>query len=161
YLGTLGAPPAAAPMAKAPSAPLPSGPSAQDLLNAAGDTENWLYASHDYLGQRYSKLAQIDAANAKTLRAACIYRSNVSGSFQSSPLVYKGVMYFTVDNITIAIDAATCREKWTATWEMKATPLSKTNRGVAIKDGRLVRGTPDGFLIALNMADGSTLWSQK
>jgi alcohol dehydrogenase (cytochrome c) len=32
---------------------------------------------------------------------------------------------------------------------------------VALKDGRLVRGTPDGYLIALNMANGTLLWSQK
>jgi alcohol dehydrogenase (cytochrome c) len=70
-------------------------------------------------------------------------------------------LYFTIDNVTVAIDAATCREKWTNTWELKATPLSKANRGVALADGRLVRGTPDGFLIALNMADGSLVWSQK
>jgi alcohol dehydrogenase (cytochrome c) len=161
YLGTLGSPPTPPSATKSSATPLPIGPTAQELLHADSDTENWLYASRDFLGQRYSKLAQINAANAKSLRATCIYRANVSGSFQSSPLVYKGILYFTVDNVTVAIDAATCREKWTSTWEMKATPLSKTNRGVAIQDGRVVRGTPDGFLIALNMADGSVLWSQK
>ena len=161
YLGTLGAPPAAAPQAPVADVPLPAGPSTDELLHAAADTKGWLYASKDYLGQRYVALDQITAANAATLRAACIYRANVAGSFQSSPLVYAGVMYFTVDNVTIAIDAATCRERWTHTWEMKSAPLSKTNRGVALKDGRLVRGTPDGFLIALNMASGKLLWSQK
>jgi alcohol dehydrogenase (cytochrome c) len=44
---------------------------------------------------------------------------------------------------------------------MKVGALSKANRGVALKDGRLVRGTPDGYLIALNMADGMLLWSRK
>ena len=39
--------------------------------------------------------------------------------------------------------------------------LSPANRGVAIKDGHLVRGTADGYLIALNMADGTLLWSRK
>lgn len=165
YLATLAGPPAsaaaaAAPAQKAPT-PLPSGPTNDELLKAASDTQGWLYASKDYAGQRYVALNQINAANAHSLRAACIYRSNTTGSFQSSPLVYKGTMYFTIDNVTIAIDAATCREKWTNTWEMKATPLSKSNRGGAIADGRFVRGTPDGWLIALNMADGSIVWSQK
>lgn len=161
YLGTLaGAPVAAAPPAP-PPAPLPAGPTAEELRHSAADTQGWLYASKDFAGQRYVALNQINAGNAHSLRAACIYRANASGSLQSSPLVYKGVLYFTIDNATVAIDAATCREKWTATWEMKATPLSKTNRGVAIADGRLVRGTPDGYLIALNMANGAVLWSQK
>ena len=34
------------------------------------------------------------------------------------------------------------------------------NRGVAIKDGRLVRGTTDGYLIALNARTGALLWER-
>ena len=34
-------------------------------------------------------------------------------------------------------------------------------RGVAIKDGRLVRGTPDGYLVSLNAADGTLLWARR
>jgi hypothetical protein len=30
-----------------------------------------------------------------------------------------------------------------------------------LEDGRVVRGTADGYLIALNMANGTLLWSQK
>ena len=163
YLATLAGAPASAATPPAPKAPtpLPAGPTSAELFHAASDTQGWLYASKDYAGQRYVALNQITEANAHSLRATCIYRSNTTGSFQSSPLVYKGVMYFTVDNVTIAIDAATCREKWTHTWELKATPLSKANRGGAIADGRFVRGTPDGWLIALNMTDGSLVWSQQ
>ena len=61
----------------------------------------------------------------------------------------------------MAIDAATCRDEWTYNWELKGAVLSPTNRGVAMKDGRLVRGTADGYLIALDMAKGTLLWSQK
>jgi alcohol dehydrogenase (cytochrome c) len=165
YLGTLAATPAQTAAAAAkpapPPVPLPVGPSSDELLHAATDTQGWLYASKDYEGQRYVALNQINTGNAHSLRAACIYRSNTTGSLQTSPLVYKGVLYFTIDNVTVAIDATTCRERWTQTWDMKATPLSKSNRGVAIKDGRLVRGTPDGYLIALNMTNGALLWSQK
>ena len=164
YLATLGAPAASAPAAaetpKTPT-PLPAGPSAEELLKSANDTQGWLYASKDYSGQRFVALDQINAANAQTLRAACIYRAATTGSFQSSPLVYKGTMYFTLDHVTIAIDAASCREKWVNTWKMEGSPLSKANRGGAIADGRFVRGTPDGYLIALNMADGSLVWKQK
>src|SRR3981081_3540964 len=157
YLATLAGPPVAAASATLPPkppTPLLAGPASEELLHAATDTQGWLYASKDYAGQRFVALNQITAANAHQLRAACIYRSNTTGSLQASPLVYKGIMYFTVDNVTVAIDAASCREKWTNTWQLKATPLSKANRGVALADGRLVRGTPDGYLIALNMADG-------
>ncbi|MGH8121762.1 MAG: PQQ-binding-like beta-propeller repeat protein [Rudaea sp.] len=161
YLATLAGTAAATAAVAPPPAPLPAGPTSDELLHSATDTQGWLYASKDYTGGRYVALSQINASNAHALRAACIYRSSTTGSLQSSPLVYKGILYFTVDNVTVAIDATTCREKWTNTWDLKTTPLSKSNRGVAIANGRLVRGTPDGYLIALNMANGALLWSQK
>jgi alcohol dehydrogenase (cytochrome c) len=166
YLETLGrasAAAAAAPAATAQAAGTPStqGPTQDELLRAAQDKQNWLYASKDYTGQRFVELAQITPKNAGQLRAACIYRSNVAGATQTNPLVYKGVMYLTIDKATVAIDATTCREKWTYNWEQKGAILSPANRGVALKDGRLVRGTADGYLIALDMAKGTLLWSQK
>src|SRR5271165_1016242 len=162
YLESLGRTAAAVASAPATHADLLSqGPTQDELLRAAADKQNWLYASKDYTGSRFVDIAQITPRNAGALRAACIYRSNVAGSFQTSPLVYKGVMYITSDRATMAIDAANCREKWTYNWELKGSVLSPTNRGVAIKDGRIVRGTADGYLIALDMANGTLLWSQK
>jgi alcohol dehydrogenase (cytochrome c) len=35
------------------------------------------------------------------------------------------------------------------------------NRGVAIKDGRLVRGTSDGYLLQLNAQTGELVWARK
>ena len=162
YLETLGRTTAAVASAPATHAELlGQGPTQDELLHAARDKQNWLYASKDYTGARFVDLAQITPKNAGQLRAACIYRSNVAGSFQTNPLVYKGVMYLTIDRATVAIDATTCRERWTYNWELKGAVLSPTNRGVAMKDGRLVRGTADGYLIALDMAKGTLLWSQK
>src|ERR1700720_4445550 len=166
YLETLGRASAAAASAPAASAPATGAPSAQgptqaELLHAAQDKQNWLYASKDYNGTRFVELAQITPKNAGQLRAACIYRSNTAGSTQTNPLVYQGVMYLTIDKATVAIDAATCRERWTYNWEQKGSVISPANRGVALKDGRLVRGTADGYLIALDMAKGTLLWSQK
>src|SRR6266851_2051492 len=164
YLATLGV--AAAANAPATSAapanmPLGEGPTQEELLHAAGDTQNWLYASKDYTGQRFVDLDQINASNAASLRAVCIYRSNNAGATQTNPLVYKGVMYLTIDKQIVAIDAATCRERWTYNWQTKDQVLSATNRGVALKDGRVVRGTADGYLIAVDMDKGTLLWSQK
>ena len=166
YLKTLGQASAAAatpPAAATAAAGTPSaqGPTQDELLHAAQDKQNWLYASKDYNGTRFVELAQITPKNAGQLRAACIYRSNTAGATQTNPLVYKGVMYLTIDKATVAIDAATCRERWTYNWQEKGSIISPANRGVALKDGRLVRGTADGYLIALDMAKGTLLWSQK
>ena len=137
-----------------------TGPTQAELDGAAAATDAWLYASHDYAGTRFVDLNQITPANAKNLRPVCLYRSEQSASVQTSPLVYGGVMYLTFGRATVAIDAKTCRERWTYIWQPKGQEISPANRGAAIKDGKLVRGTADGYLIALDMADGSLLWSQ-
>ena len=145
-----------------PTARLPvSGPSSEELLHAATDPRNWLYASKDYQGQRYVTSTQITVANAGRLRPFCVYRSGIMASMQSSPLVYDGIMYLTMNEVTVAIDAVTCQRRWAYTWALRDGALSKVNRGAALADGRLIRGTPDGYLIALNMSDGSLMWSKK
>jgi alcohol dehydrogenase (cytochrome c) len=161
YLETLGRAAPTSASAPAASAPLAQGPTQDELLRAAQDNQDWLYASKDYAGQRFVDLSQITPKNAAQLRAACIYRSNNAGPTQSNLLVYKGVMYLTVDKAIVAIDATTCRERWTYNWDGKGAVLSPANRGVALKDGRAVRGTSDGYLIAVDMAKGTLLWSRK
>jgi alcohol dehydrogenase (cytochrome c) len=143
-----------------PVLPKITGPSQAELDGAASATDGWLYASHDYAGTRFVDLKQIAPANARNLRPVCLYRSEQTAPVQTSPLVYQGVMYLTFGRATVAIDAGTCRERWTYIWQPKGQEISPTNRGAAIKDGKLVRGTADGYLIALDMADGSLLWSQ-
>ena len=164
YLSTI-APIAAAKPEPAPagasSTPSGHGPTQKELLAAASNNGSWLYATKDYTGQRFVPLTQINRRNAASLRAACIYRSNTAGSTQTNPLVYEGVMYLTIDQSIVAIDATNCRERWTYTWKTRDHVLSPTNRGVALKDGRVIRGTSDGYLIAVDKDKGTLLWSQK
>ena len=134
-----------------------TGPTQDELNGAESATDTWLYASHDYAGSRFVDLKEITPANAKNMRPVCLYRSEQPASVQTSPLVYGGVMYLTFGRATVAIDAKTCRERWTYIWQPKGQEISPANRGAAIKDGKLVRGTADGYLIALDMADGSLL----
>lgn len=160
FLATLGRSSAAA-AAPAARVAAGAGPTQDELLHAASDNESWLYAGKDYQGQRYVGLDQITPANAASLRPVCLYRSTDAGATQSALLVYQGIMYLTIDATTVAIDAGTCRERWSYKWPIKDHVLSPANRGVAIKEGRIVRGTADGYLIALDAAGGALLWSRK
>jgi alcohol dehydrogenase (cytochrome c) len=137
------------------------GPSGDELLRAAETGTNWLYHTRDYRGTRYSPLAQIDKKNVANLVTQCIYQLGVEAPFQTGPLVYDGTMYLTGVHATIAIDAATCRTRWRHEWQpLDREPWSR-NRGVAIKDGYVVRGTADGYLLALDSADGKLLWARQ
>jgi alcohol dehydrogenase (cytochrome c) len=135
------------------------GPAQQELTDASNPA-NWLYATGSYVGTRYSPLAQINRQNVGGLTVACLYQMGSTETFHTNPIVRDGVMYLTTARITTAIDAATCRPRWTHRWEPKDTELWAMNRGVAIKDGYVLRGTPDGYLVALDAADGHLLWAR-
>src|SRR5262249_53786727 len=127
------------------TAPKAAGPSHQDLL-AATRGRDWLMHEHAYSGTRYSPLTQITSANASRLRVACIYQVGETGNFQTGPIVDRGTMYLTAAYATIAIDATTCRPKWRHVWSTMAPDRPFNNRGVAVKDGRVIRASSDGYL---------------
>ena len=136
--------------------PLGHGPTQKELDSP--DPADWLYHTGNYAGTRYSALAQISAANVRRLGVACAYQLGVIEPFYAGPIVYHGVMYLTTASVTVALDAATCHQRWRYTWKPKGKGLWPFNRGVAIKNGYVVRGTPDGYLLALDAADGKRLY---
>jgi alcohol dehydrogenase (cytochrome c) len=119
--------------------------------------------THDYSGARYAPLAQIDSSNAKRLQVACAFQVGELANFQTGPIVYQGTMYVTTPRSTIVLNASNCRPKWRQSWEPKTIePFGPhANRGVAIKDGRIVRGTLDGCLLELNAQTGELIWARK
>lgn len=136
-------------------------PTQAELDTADRDGRDWLYATHDYSGQRYSPLAEITPRRAPTLRPVCAYQVGDPGTFQTNPIVYRGIMYITTLHATIALDGATCRPRWKHVWEPKDRDVSPRNRGIALKDGFVVRGTSDGWLVALDAASGALLWARE
>ena len=142
----------------------------QNQLTGAGRSTDWLYATHDYSGQRYADLRQITPDNAGSLRLVCVYETQDSGGFQPYPLESGGILYATSHRMTVAIDAADCHELWRqpVTIPKEADTAvavgfsgALAHRGAALKDGKLVRGTPDGRLIALDAMSGSLIWERQ
>lgn len=139
-------------------------------LSEAGRSTDWPYATHDYSGQRYASLEQITPENAGSLRLVCAYEMQDSAVFQPYPLVSKGILYATSHRVTVAIDAADCSERWRKPVVIpKAADSSVAvgftgvlpHRGFALKDGRLVRGTADGRLLALDAMTGEPIWERQ
>jgi len=139
----------------------PAGPTQAELDDSARATDTWLMTNKSYDGHRYVATNQINAGNVGTLKEVCTFDTGVQAPAQSSPLLYDGRMYFTAAQTTVAIDAKTCRQLWRYDWRVQGKILSPVNRGLAMKDGRVVRGTSDGYLIALSMTDGKLLWKRQ
>ena len=141
--------------------PTGNGPSMNELLNAGNNSDDWLHHNKSYKGIRYSALNEINTSNVDELVQVCAYQMNSRAPLQTGPIVYQGIMYVTDATHTAAINAATCQKIWTHDWMPKDRMVWGNNRGVAIKDGYVVRGTPDGYLFALDSTDGNLLWARQ
>ncbi len=141
--------------------PADAGPSQAELTDAAHSTRDWLHHTHDYSGSRFVELDQINTENAAKLQVACAFQVGEIANFQSGPIVHDGTMFVTTARNTVAIDAATCRPKWRYTWEPRDREVWLNNRGVAIKEGRVIRGTADGYLLALHAETGKLIWARR
>jgi len=82
------------------------------------------------------------------------------GTFQTGPVMYDGVLYATTHLGTYAVDATTCRKLWSHQHLAQGAEMNATNKGIAIAAGRVVLGTQDGFLYALDAKTGEVLWER-
>jgi alcohol dehydrogenase (cytochrome c) len=136
------------------------GPTQAELNAAGANAADWLLTNHDYGGQRFVDATEINRDNAHALRPVCLYQAGELRPFHTNPLVYRGVLYLTTSHATIALDAATCRVRWRHVWKPKARENWPQSRGVALKEGKVIRGTLDGYLLALDAETGRVLWEQ-
>lgn len=116
--------------------------------------------------QRHSDLDQINKGNVKRLVPVWNYSLADMRGQESQPVIYNGVMYVTTHNATIALDAASGKQIWkTAIKYPPETPriacCGIVNRGAAIYNGKVFRGTLDAHVIALDAKTGKELWRQK
>lgn len=138
--------------------PSSSNPTQAELNDADTDPRNWIAYNKGYRGYRYSALGKINAANAGKLKAVCVSTLGTTGTFQAGPVVYDGMLFVTTKLNTFAIDATTCDVKWQHTYTPLGPQTAQNNKGVAIGQGRVIRGTTDAHLIALDIQTGEQLW---
>jgi glucose dehydrogenase len=132
------------------------------LPPAALAQADWPVYGADAANTRYSRLAQITAANVSTLKPAWTWDSGESStSFETTPLVVAHVMFVsTPHERVVALDADTGKQIWA--FDPKVDNYS-THRGVTYWPGdarnvaRVIVGTTDGRIIALDAATGAPI----
>lgn len=160
-------PPPQRPKPSAPEGPLPAAPPTVAAASTAAPNQNeiehispadWLTYNRDYPGDRYSPLNEINVGNVKWITPTCAFQLGEVGFFENSPLVYRGRMFVTTNHKIVAINAATCELIWGFTYVPQGAEHFPAGRGMALYDGKLFRGTSDGYLLALDAATGKLLW---
>ena len=129
------------------------------LGRAATTDTDWLMYNGSYTGDRYSALDQINKTNAGSLHPVCAFQLGELGPMEAGPVIHNGVMFVTSMDNTFALDARTCKQIWKYAYTSTGLHIGRLNRGVAVLDGRVFRGTPDSHMIALDEKTGSLLWN--
>lgn len=143
---------------------------AERLVRARDEPQNWLTYYGTYDGQRFSTLDQINTGNVRSLRPAWVFEYAMLGllanpvtyAFEAAPIVVDGVMYVTGPNGYIwALDAATGRKFWQYQHQIPidvALCCGNVNRGAAVAAGRVFFVTANGQLVALDAVTGKPVW---
>src|SRR5262249_21645610 len=124
------------------------------IVFAQKNSSDWRTYGQNSLGWRYSELAQIDTRNVSRLSTAWNYQTGLQGGFETTPLVFDGLMFIAgPSNNSWALDALTGRP----IWHSHTTPPNKlnlccrqVNRGFATRRDKLFRVHIEGTLVALD-----------
>jgi len=135
------------------------------LLNADADIGNWLTYGRTYQEQRFSPLDQINDNNIDQLGLAWSLELPTNQNVESTPLAIDGVLYLTLPwSRVVAVDGATGEQLWLydpevpGEWNINVC-CGFDNRGAAAYEGKIIFGTLDGRLIALDAGTGQPVWS--
>lgn len=132
------------------------------IRSSASEPGNWLTYHGAYNGQRYSGLSRIDRSNVRRLRPAWTYQVRGRHHFETTPLVFDGIMYLTdPPSDVVALDLKTGRPIWTYRRSLPAdirACCGQVNRGVAALDDQIIVGTIDAHLVALDRRTGRVRW---
>ena len=127
---------------------------------------DWLMLSRTYDEQRFSPLDQINKDNVGRLSMVWS-RGLPAGIQQTVPIVYDGVMYVVTPLAGVeALDATTGDLIWhyQRDTEGKANiglVISTSAKSLAIYQDMVYYNSPDAYLIALDVKDGSVRWETK
>lgn len=134
-----------------------------DEVLANPDPADWLMISRTFDQHRHSPLNQINKDNVGQLRMAWT-RGLPAGTQESTPVVYRGVMYMNVPGGNVqAIDATNGDLIWEYARDYPKTvnPRASRHKNLGIFEDMIYFAAPDGVLVALDAKTGKVRWETK
>jgi quinohemoprotein ethanol dehydrogenase len=141
-------------------------PAHPDDPTAITDPNDWPGFGRTSGEQHYSPLTQIDTDNVGDLKLAW-HVDLEPGYSASSPVAAEGKLFLTTGHSHIrALDAATGALVWEydgGTRQRAQMPLhfSWGSKGIAYAQGKVLLGTTDGFVVALDAKTGREIWKTR
>ena len=134
-----------------------------EAILANPDPGDWLMISRTFDEQRFSPLDQINKSNAGQLRMAWA-RGLPMGTQESTPIVYRGVMFFYVPGAGVqAVDATTGDLIWEyqRDYPKDVNAAAARSKSLGIYEDMIYYAAPDGFIVALDAKTGALRWETK
>lgn len=134
-----------------------------EAVLAAPDAADWLMVSRTFDEHRFSPLDQVNKANVGQLRMAWS-RGLPAGTQESTPIVYRGVMYIFAPGASIQAINATNGD---LIWEYQrdypegVNPQAARSKNLGIFEDMIYFAAPDGFLLAIDAKTGKLRWETK
>lgn len=133
--------------------------------DSAANAGQWMSYGRDYSEQRFSPLKEINVGNISRLNLAWYADlAERGGSYETTPLAADGELFVTAPwSKVYAFDGKTGRPLWKydpkvpGEWAVKLC-CGIVNRGVALWKGKVIWGTLDGRLLAVDAHSGRKLW---
>jgi len=137
---------------------------ARRLVKAATEPGQWLMYGGTYSEQRFSPLKRIDSGNVSQLGLQWFADYETNQNQHGSPLYIDGVIYVsTARNVVYAFDGKTGRQLWKYNPMIGGVRLrynvGLVNRGIAAWQGKIIMGTLDARLVAIDAKTGKEAWS--
>ena len=134
------------------------------VRSEAPSGNNWMVNGGNFDSQHFSPLKQINDKNIGKLGLAWSLDIDSPMGMASEPLVIDGTIYVTASlDRVFAVDAASGKLLWNFDPHVRLSVMrnswaARTNRGVAVWEGKVFVGTGDCRLLALDAASGKQLW---
>jgi PQQ-dependent dehydrogenase (methanol/ethanol family) len=137
---------------------------AERLVHAADEPGQWMTYGGTYSEQRFSTLKKIDANNVSQLGLQWYGDYQTNQDQHGSPLYVDGVIYVSTSrDVVQAFDAKSGTPLWTYNpmihGERLRYNVGLVNRGIAAWQGKIIIGTLDARLIAIDAKTGKEVWS--
>lgn len=131
----------------------------------APDEGNWDAYGRTFDENHFSPLREIDTGNVGRLKLAWYLNLDPMISTFGAPLAVDGVLYFGIGHSVVhAVDAASGKLLWKYDPKVAEVAGEKLRaahgiRGIAWWKGKVITGTQDGRLIAIDAKSGKPVWS--
>jgi quinohemoprotein ethanol dehydrogenase len=136
---------------------------AKRLAKAEKEPDQWMTYGGTYSEQRFSQLKQVNSGNVATLGLQWYGDYETNQNQHGSPLFVDGVVYVsTARDVVQAFDGKTGKPLWTYNPNIRGERLrynvGLVNRGIAAWNGKIIMGTLDARLVAIDAKTGKQVW---